>query len=57
MARTPKPKRLWTSHTIPNYISAAERKELNALNREVGSMLGSMIKAPGKFLPNHAPDA
>ena len=40
-----------------NYISAAEHNELNALNREVGSMLGSLIKAPGKFLPNQRSDA
>ena len=33
-----------------NYISAEEHKELTALNREVGSMLGGMIKNPGKFL-------
>ena len=39
-----------------SYISAAEHKELNALNREVGSMLGSMIKDPGKFLPNQRSD-
>ena len=40
-----------------SYISAAEHNELNALHREVGSMLGSMIKAPGKFLPNQRSDA
>ena len=40
-----------------NYISAEEHKELTALNREVGSMLGSMIKNPGKFLLNRHPDA
>ena len=40
-----------------SYISAAEHNELNALNREVGSMLGSLIKAPGKFLPNQRSDA
>ena len=40
-----------------NYISAAEHKELSALNREVGSMLGSMIKDPSKFLPNQHSEA
>ena len=40
-----------------NYISAAEHKELTALNREVGSMLGSMIKNPAKFPLNRHPDA
>ena len=34
-----------------SYISAEEHRELTALNREVGSMLGSMIKNPEKFLP------
>jgi four helix bundle protein len=40
-----------------NYISADEHKELTALNREVGSMLGSMIMKPAKFLLNRHPDA
>ena len=40
-----------------NYISTAEHKELTALNREVGSMLGSMIMNPAKFLLNRHPDA
>jgi four helix bundle protein len=39
------------------YISTAEHAELASLNREVGSMLGSMIKNPGKFLMNQHPDA
>ena len=38
------------------YISATEHKELTALNREVGSMLGSMIVNPAKFLLNRHPD-
>ena len=38
------------------YISATEHKELTALNREVGSMLGSMIVNPVKFLLNRHPD-
>ena len=32
------------------YISAEEHTELMALNHEVGSMLGSMIMKPEKFL-------
>ena len=39
------------------YISPTEHKELTALNREVGSMLGSMLKDPGKFLPTQRSDA
>ena len=38
------------------YISTTEHKELTALNREVGSMLGSMIMNPAKFLLNRHPD-
>jgi four helix bundle protein len=33
------------------YISDAQHDELVALNREVGRMLGSMIKNPSPFLP------
>ncbi len=32
------------------YISAEEHTQLTALNHEIGSMLGSMIKSPDKFL-------
>ncbi len=32
------------------YISVTEHTELTALNHEVGSMLGSMIQKPDKFL-------
>jgi len=32
------------------YISAEEHAELVTLNHEIGSMLGSMIKSPDKFL-------
>ncbi len=39
------------------YISATEHMELTALNREVGSMLGAMIKNPAKFLPTEHSDA
>jgi four helix bundle protein len=39
------------------YISATEHRELTTLNREVGSMLGSMIKNPVKFLLNEHRDA
>ncbi len=38
------------------YISTAEHQELTALNREVGAMLGSMIKSPDKFLLNQHPN-
>jgi four helix bundle protein len=40
-----------------SYISATEHKGLTALNREVGSMLGSMIKSPEKFLLGPRPGA
>jgi four helix bundle protein len=40
-----------------NYISTAEHTDLTALNREVGSMLGSMIMNPAKFLLNRQPDS
>jgi len=33
-----------------NYITPAEHRDLVELNREVGKMLGSMIKAPTPFL-------
>jgi four helix bundle protein len=33
-----------------SYISTAEPDELTALSREIGKMLGTMIKAPGSFL-------
>jgi four helix bundle protein len=33
-----------------SYISTAERDELTALSREIGKMLGAMIKAPSSFL-------
>jgi four helix bundle protein len=33
-----------------SYISTAEHDELTALSREIGKMLGTMIKAPGSFL-------
>jgi len=36
-------------------INAADHAELVGINREVGSMLGSMIKTPGKFLISSAP--
>lgn len=39
------------------YVSVAEHCELTALNREVGSMLGSRIKNPAKFLPHEHFDA
>jgi len=39
------------------YISAAEHKELTALNHEVGSMLGSMIQKPDKFLLDQQSDS
>ena len=39
------------------YVSATEHSELTTLNREVGSMLGSMIKNPAKFLLNEHRDA
>jgi four helix bundle protein len=39
------------------YISAAEHKELTALNHEVGSMLGAMLRNPDKFLPHQQPDS
>ena len=32
------------------YITAEEHTQLTALNHEMGSMLGSMIKSPDKFL-------
>jgi four helix bundle protein len=32
------------------YITAVQYEEMTALNREVGRMLGSMIKNPGPFL-------
>lgn len=32
------------------YISSAEHRELLELNREVGKMIGSMIKTPAPFL-------
>jgi four helix bundle protein len=32
------------------YVAAEEHAELTALNHEIGSMLGSMIKSPDKFL-------
>jgi len=32
------------------YISAAKHRELVALNREVGKMIGAMIKTPTPFL-------
>ena len=32
------------------YISTAEHGELTALSKEIGKMLGTMIKAPGSFL-------
>ena len=32
------------------YISAEEHTQLTAVNHEIGSMLGSMIKSPDKFL-------
>jgi hypothetical protein len=32
------------------YISVEEHTALTALNHEIGSMLGSMIKSPEKFL-------
>jgi len=39
------------------YTSAAEHKELTELNHEVGSMLGSMIQKPDKFLLNQQSDS
>jgi four helix bundle protein len=33
-----------------SYISTAEHDELTALSREIGKMLGAMIKAPSSFL-------
>ena len=33
-----------------SYIAVEEHAELTALNHEIGSMLGSMIKSPDKFL-------
>ncbi len=39
------------------YISTAEHTELTALNHEVGSMLGSMIQKPNKFLLDQASDS
>ena len=33
-----------------SYISTAEHDELTALSKEIGKMLGTMIKAPGSFL-------
>ena len=32
------------------YISTAEHDELTALSKEIGKMLGTMIKAPSSFL-------
>ncbi len=32
------------------YISTAEHDELTALSKEIGKMLGTMIRAPGSFL-------
>jgi len=32
------------------YISAEEHTQLTAVNHEIGSMLGSMIKSPDRFL-------
>jgi four helix bundle protein len=36
-----------------NYLTADEHTELAALCREVGRMLGTMIKNPGTFLTHH----
>jgi len=35
-------------------INAADHTELVGINREVGSMLGSIIKIPEKFLTSSA---
>jgi four helix bundle protein len=32
------------------YISPQEHAEMTALNHEIGKMLGSIVKSPGKFL-------
>ena len=39
------------------YVSAGEHKKPTALNHEIGSMLGSMIKSPDKFLLNQQTDS
>ena len=37
------------------YITEAKQAELSDLNREIGKMLGAMIKSPQKFLPTSTP--
>jgi len=39
----------WDSARDCGYISSQEHATMTALNHEIGRMLGSMIKRPGKF--------